>query len=73
MIPHGDRRDCAVSGGAKNQKLALPNGNHFVRVFIQRRGVQQQCGRLLATAPRNKFLQRAEFRQCAFQFAQRVC
>ena len=65
MIPHGDRRDGAVSGGAENQKLIAPNRNDFMRVFVQRSCVQQQRRRLLTAAPGNKLLQRAEFRQGA--------
>lgn len=68
MVPHGDRRDRSVSGRTDNQKLALPNGNDFMCVFIERRCVQQQRWRLLAHSPRNELLQRAKFRQGALKF-----
>ncbi|MEO6724555.1 MAG: hypothetical protein ABIU20_09375 [Blastocatellia bacterium] len=71
MIPHGDRRDRAVSGGAEDEKeINVPSSNNIVRVFVLGNGFQQQHGRLLSAAPYDELLQCSKRRQFAFQFSE---
>jgi len=67
MIPHGDRRNGAVSGGAENEEQSIFfRGDDVVRVFVLGNCFQQQNRRLLPAAPRNELLQRSNIRQFAF-------
>ena len=71
MIPHGDRRDRAISGRAENKEQSiLPatrRRDHIVRVFVLSDGFQQPNWRPLAAAPDDKLLQRAQQRQFSLQ------
>lgn len=61
MIPHGDRRNRAISSRAKNQEqFVSPTANNIVRIFVLRDGLNKQSGRLLFCAPSGEFQQRAE-------------
>jgi hypothetical protein len=74
MVPHGDRRDFALSGRLQNQcqsAPAPPRRNHVVSVFVERDCFDQQYRRPLGAPPQDEFLQRSEARQFAFERSQR--
>jgi hypothetical protein len=75
MIPHGDRRDFALSGRLQNQcqfiTLGPPRRDHVVSVFVQRDCFGQQNRRASGAPPQDELLQRAEARQFAFERGQR--
>jgi len=74
MIPHGDRRNRAMSGGAENEEQSiLFRGDDVVRVFVLGNGFKKQNRRLLPVAPRGELLQCAESRQRALQFGESLC
>jgi hypothetical protein len=74
MIPHGDRRDFALSGRLQNQRQAgahrRPWRNHVVGVFVERDCFYQKYRRSLTRSPQDELLQRAEARQFAFERCQ---
>jgi hypothetical protein len=72
MVPHGDRRDLALSGRLQNQRQPVPPGrNHVVSVFVERDCFSQQHRRAPGAPPQDKLLERAEARQLAFERSQR--
>jgi len=72
MVPHGDRRDFALSGRLQNQCQPVPpRRNHVVSVFVERDCFSQQHRRTPGAPPENELLQRAEARQFAFERSQR--
>ena len=72
MVPHGDRRDLALSGRLQNQCQPVPpRRNHVVSVFVERDCFSQQHRRAPGAPPQDKLLERAEARQLAFERSQR--
>jgi len=77
MIPHGDRRDFALSGRLQDQCQSISPGvpcppwrNHVVGVFVERDCFHQQYWRALPRSPQNELLQRSEARQFTFERSQ---
>jgi hypothetical protein len=72
VVPHGDRRDLALSGRLQNQCQPVPpRRNHFVSVFVERDCFSQQHRRAPGATPQDKLLERAEARQFAFERSKR--
>ena len=72
MVPHGDRRDFALSGRLQNQCQPVPpRRNHVVSVFVERDCFSQQQRRTPGAPPEDELLQRAEARNFAFERSQR--
>jgi hypothetical protein len=72
VVPHGDRRDLALSGRLQNQCQPIPpRRNHVVSVFVERDCFSQQHRRAPGATPQDKLLERAEARQLAFERSQR--
>jgi hypothetical protein len=72
MVPHGDRRDFALSSRSQNQCQPIPERrNNVVSVFVQRDCFSQQYRRALGAPPQDELLQRTEARQFAFERSQR--
>jgi hypothetical protein len=72
VVPHGDRRDLALSGRLQNQYQPVPPGrNHVVSVFVERDCFSQQHRRAPGATPQDKLLERTEARQLAFERSQR--
>jgi len=71
MVPHGDRRDFALSGRLQNQCQPVPpRRNYVVSVFVERDCFGQQHRRTPDAPPEDELLQRAEARQFAFERSQ---
>jgi hypothetical protein len=71
VVPHGDRRDFALSGRLQNQCQPVPpRRNHVVSVFVERDCFGQQHRRAPGAPPEDELLQRAEARQFAFERSQ---
>jgi hypothetical protein len=75
MIPDGDRRDLALSGGPQNQRqstsVGTPRRDHIMCVFIQGECFDKQYRRTLRAPPQDELLQRPESRKFAFESSHR--
>jgi hypothetical protein len=72
VVPHGDRRDFALSGRLQNQCQPVPpRRNYVVGEFVERDCFSQQHRRTPGAPPEDELLQRAEARQFAFERSQR--
>jgi len=73
VVPHGARRDFALSGRLQNQcQPVLPRRNHAVGEFVERDCFSQQHRRPSGAPLEDELLQRAEARQFAFERSQRI-
>ena len=71
MIPHGDRRDGAESGGVEDQVMAaVPRDNDVMSVLILRHDLGDMTGRRRAAGPAKDVGEREKWRELRGQLAE---